>query len=318
VRVGVSDPVNGNLNVNANRNGGGAQTRDRVPRVRVNADTDTGTADTDTDETKDQVYELDDYENVDKHVAKFLKRIYGVDKVDAYGRLLWKDHMAPDESWDGGFRDSSLFTYGEVLPLGVSKLMDPNNLDILNATVLFDIGCGRGRLAAQCFQQYRNLRYVLGIEKSEFRFQKCKDVAKKLHLSFLEAPEAEEEAEAEAEEGPFIVRNTDTRSLATTPSSRTLEFRHGDVADLVHVTQAMNPEVVVFNVCHKPELIKHFETFFQALNPGTRVASYENLAEVWTSQIKSEPPFTQINPGEKFYTTWERNEGHQFYLWKKI
>jgi len=273
-----------------------------------------GSASSDSTQSSRQIYELDDYEGVPAHVAIFLKRLYGVDKVDQYGRLLWKDETAEEEEWDGSHEgsDPSLFTYGEVLPQGTAALA--KELDIMNATVVFEVGCGRGRLAAQLFQQYPHLKYVLGIEKSDFRFNKCLEAASKLHLTFLEPVDQKSEGE-----GPFIVRKAQGRALATTPERRTLEFRKGDVISLVHVAQAMAPDVVIFNVCHKPELINYFKPFFDALNPGTRIVTYEDLGNLWKTYIDAnDQAYVRLSPGSRFYTTWERNDGHEFYLWQKI
>mmetsp|Transcript_32326 Transcript_32326/g.54791 ORF Transcript_32326/g.54791 Transcript_32326/m.54791 type:complete len:190 (-) Transcript_32326:253-822(-) len=186
-------------------------------------------------------------------------------------------------------------------------------LDIMNCSVVFEVGCGRGRMATQIFQSYPHIKYVLGVEKSDFRFGLCEEAASKLHLSFLEKRPGESEAE-----GPMIVRKTPERLLATTPMARTLEFRKGDIADLVHVTQAMNPAIVLFNVCHNPELLLHFKSFFQALKSGTRIVTYENLFTLWRDGIEENPPFEAINIGDRFFTTWERNEGHDFYMWRKL
>eukprot|EP00466_Bigelowiella_natans_P007894 jgi/Bigna1/131921/aug1.15_g6629 len=224
------------------------------------------------DSSQQQYYELDDYGDLDSPVKTFLQRIYGVDKVDAYGRLLWKDFMAEGEIWNGnadnGENHPSLFTYGEVLPESVPSLME--KLDIVST-----------------FLELKNLIFVLVFVRRQLQ-------------------------------RPMIVRKTPERLLATTPMARTLEFRKGDIADLVHVTQAMNPAIVLFNVCHNPELLLHFKSFFQALKSGTRIVTYENLFTLWRDEIEENPPFEAINIGDRFFTTWERNEGHDFYMWRKL
>ncbi|GAB5373529.1 hypothetical protein AAMO2058_001760200 [Amorphochlora amoebiformis] len=133
-----------------------------------------------------------------------------------------------------------------------------------------------------------------------------------MHLSFLEPENPGQEPE-----GPFIVRKTPSRTLATTPSARTLEFRLTDIVDILHVVHAMLPEVVIFNVCHAPELIAHFQPFFEALPSGCRIVTYEDLETLWNDVIKTPFPFQKITQESRFYTTWDRNDGHQFYLWKK-
>ena len=50
--------------------------------------------------------------------------------------------------------------FGEVLPDGVSKMLDSDHLDASNATVLYDLGMGCGRLCMQAFLEYPNLDLV--------------------------------------------------------------------------------------------------------------------------------------------------------------
>lgn len=61
--------------------------------------------------------------------------------------------------------------YGELLPRGVNKALGPGRLGAHNASVLFDLGMGTGKVAIQSFIQFRNLTYVYGVELSEGRYK---------------------------------------------------------------------------------------------------------------------------------------------------
>ena len=61
--------------------------------------------------------------------------------------------------------------YGELLPRGVNKALGSDRLDACNASVLFDLGMGTGKVAIQSFVQFRNLTYVYGVELSEGRYK---------------------------------------------------------------------------------------------------------------------------------------------------
>jgi len=73
--------------------------------------------------------------------------------------------------------------YGEILPEGVMKLMDPEYLNANEAKVLLDIGSGRGRVIIQCFEQFK-LERAIGVEISQDRFKACK-VACERYYSYL-------------------------------------------------------------------------------------------------------------------------------------
>jgi SAM-dependent methyltransferase len=47
----------------------------------------------------------------------------------------------------------------------------PSRLDIGNASVVFDLGMGTGKILIQAFLQFRNLRYIFGIELSSGRYK---------------------------------------------------------------------------------------------------------------------------------------------------
>ena len=66
-------------------------------------------------------------------------------------------------------RTASSYLFGEVLPAGVSKMLDDEHLDAASARVMFDLGMGCGRLCLQAFLQYPNLSEVVGVELSSSR-----------------------------------------------------------------------------------------------------------------------------------------------------
>jgi hypothetical protein len=61
--------------------------------------------------------------------------------------------------------------YGELLPRGANKAFGPKRLSAQDASVLFDLGMGTGKIAIQAFLQFRNLKYVYGVELSTGRYK---------------------------------------------------------------------------------------------------------------------------------------------------
>lgn len=91
-----------------------------------------------------------------------------------YGRswgLLGDSKTSEEDEYAKAMQASLLF--GEVLPEGVSKLLDVTHLNASNATVLVDLGCGMGKLILQAFLQYTNLTLVVGIELCTSRFKQA-------------------------------------------------------------------------------------------------------------------------------------------------
>lgn len=55
-----------------------------------------------------------------------------------------------------------------------SQAFGDDHLAAANASVLFDLGMGAGKVAVQAFVQFRNLKYVYGVELSLGRYKYVK------------------------------------------------------------------------------------------------------------------------------------------------
>lgn len=55
--------------------------------------------------------------------------------------------------------------------LNTSQAFGSDRLDTANASVLFDLGMGTGKILIQAFLQFKNLRYIFGIELSSGRYK---------------------------------------------------------------------------------------------------------------------------------------------------
>lgn len=53
----------------------------------------------------------------------------------------------------------------------LSQAFGPKRLDAARAEVLFDMGMGCGKVVVQAFLQFRNLKYVYGVELSLGRYK---------------------------------------------------------------------------------------------------------------------------------------------------
>jgi hypothetical protein len=88
---------------------------------------------------------------------------------------------SPDYLDDEDFKrfDKSKPTFGEVLPAGVNKLATKDQLNLGDASVVFDLGCGHGRLIFQLFLQFVNIQYAVGVELSEKRYTITRNALKR-------------------------------------------------------------------------------------------------------------------------------------------
>ena len=53
----------------------------------------------------------------------------------------------------------------------IAQAFGSDRLDTGNASVLFDPGMGTGKILIQAFLQFKNLRYIFGIELSSGRYK---------------------------------------------------------------------------------------------------------------------------------------------------
>jgi hypothetical protein len=54
------------------------------------------------------------------------------------------------------------------------------------------------------------------------------------------------------------------------------------------------------------------------LKAGARVLTYEDILVKWPTTRKTPFPFREMNPGDKYLTTWQPVEGHSFFMWLKV
>mmetsp|Transcript_31906 Transcript_31906/g.51797 ORF Transcript_31906/g.51797 Transcript_31906/m.51797 type:complete len:475 (+) Transcript_31906:90-1514(+) len=93
---------------------------------------------------------------------------------EVYSCVEPADKRAREVDRTAASRAGTQLTYGEISPYGVEVMMDSFHMNARQATAMVDIGCGAGKLAIQCFEQFPNLKHVIGIEISRDRFRLCR------------------------------------------------------------------------------------------------------------------------------------------------
>eukprot|EP00954_Amorphochlora_amoebiformis_P018252 1324789-Amorphochlora_amoeboformis.AAC.1 len=205
--------------------------------------------------------------------------------------------------------------------LGVKKMMGKAYLNADDAKVLLDIGCGRGRLAIQCFDEYDFSR-VIGVEVSVKRFNVCcaaltryEAYCKKNGRTLYREVNVKSGLK-ECTQNRISTEYIAKKSFGTlTMRKRRLEFYRQDIGQLKMLILEANPTIVTMDVAFS-KVPNAIADVLDSLAPGTRVLSYENLKLKWPKS--KEFPFSEHHKSIKYKTSWSPDPGYHFYFWKKM
>eukprot|EP01083_Nonionella_stella_P082632 228120_1 len=201
--------------------------------------------------------------------------------------------------------------YGEIMPRGISKLLDGDHLNCNNARVLCDLGMGFGKLILQAFIEFPHLTEVIGIELSSSRFQ----IACKNARSFSEwRPSVRVTVD---EEHVFELAeqiDMDDGSVC----DRVLKLYEGDIFDFPSTAAKADIVIMAISVPHQRSFPKVCH-FLSRLSVSARIATYLDIASIHaTSAIRF--PFRQLEinhpSSDRFATSWAKN-GFHFLLWER-
>jgi len=231
--------------------------------------------------------------------------------------------------------DSSL-CFGEVLPEGVSKMLDKDHLHASSAKVLYDLGMGLGKLAMQAFLEYPNLDKVVGMELAYSRCEKGKSALAQL----AEITPSEDTSWKLTKLGDGTFKLTETRTISDKHESlhsdskvvykpqinpqsqekkivreRLLEFRRGN---LFQATDCKDADIIVCETKIRPSKFKELCLLLNSVKKGARILTYEDLDEVYRV-AKVEMPWRRLSsntPDDLFPATWSA-QGTHFHLFEK-
>jgi len=198
--------------------------------------------------------------------------------------------------------------YGELLPIGVTKLMNQYHLRAGSAKTLMDLGMGTGKLVIQAFLQYPNLTRVSGIELSESRY----GIAEKAVLELARCMGWEVETN---EPGRVVRVSTPPGCGGALP--RCLEVRHGNMWTAQKVGLA---DVLVMHTDLTETSVTHLRQLIDKLKVGCRFVTYQDLTPYW--RRSKAPPFEQVSENlddsDTFLTSWSSSKGYHLFCWEKI
>lgn len=199
-------------------------------------------------------------------------------------------------------QSGSSLLYGEVLPQGVSSMLNKQHLAADHSRTMYDLGMGTGKMTLQAFLQFPNLRRVVGIELAHSRYELAERSLTTLVEFFPDVFSL-----------VFLTKGEKV-CLRTRNSERILEYRR---ADLFRIGNINDADIVVLQTDFPPVSYPHLCKFVHALPQGTRLLTYLNLARIWDA-AQNPFPFTRYALGSRFLTSWsDKDTGHLFFLWRK-
>jgi hypothetical protein len=264
------------------------------------------------------------------HLVEIINSCYELKETEKGQKITGHTCLQKDEEEIAKAANASL-CFGEVLPQGAFKLFDKDHLDLANATTVFDLGSGLGKLTLLAFLMYPNLKQVVGVELSPSRCEKSFDAMSKASwycaIHHNKNGDVTYELNTDPKRGIELmeirsngVRNT-RQSSKMNKSTRSYFSCCGD---LFKMKEAWTADVVICETKFPEEIFPQLCEFMDKLAVGTRLVTFEDLEEIHQKLYGNTSNFHfmrfPINASiyDKFFTSWAPVFGHRFHLWKKV
>jgi hypothetical protein len=188
--------------------------------------------------------------------------------------------------------------YGELATSAVVKLLSGRYCDAAQATTLYELGMGTGRLALQAFLTCPTLSTVVGVELSGERYR----------IAARAAAKAAARHGFTCTEEPARIEVVDERSA----DPRRLVFVHGDLFDVP--IDALRQAQIVLLLTHVPGHEARVDAMVNALPPGTRLATGHDLAARPGVRVQPIPAGRPWHDG--FATSFSPN--YYYYVFRRV
>lgn len=245
-----------------------------------------------------------------------------------------------DEDYDVAATTDASLLYGEVLPIGVVRMLDNSHLRAHAARRLFDLGMGTGKLCMQAWLMYTNLVEVHGIELAPSRYVAAETAALRLvarsgrRYRIHKLVRGREVAVCE-DAGPHInsddladasIREVHTRCVSCAGPSRcrVLHLRCGNLFDITP-SELRRADIIVMETDLPDASHPRICRFVAMCKRRARLLTYLNLRAIWPQN--EHPAFmpcplrqvaSNVSLTDRFATSWAFQTGHHFFLWKCI
>lgn len=213
--------------------------------------------------------------------------------------------------------------YGELLPRGANKALGHKRLEAESGETLFDLGMGTGKILLQAFLQFRNLRYIYGVELSAGRYQLAEEAALRM-VDLL----GHENYHVHMSSGKFIMVTEAVKISASSDANvlngqeeeeymeRVLHFQCGNMFDLKEIDLA---DIVMMETDVPADLYPNLQTLLLQMKDHARILTYFDMRRIFET---GPLPFKQMDINkhlsDRYPTSWSVQRGHHFYLWNKV
>ena len=210
------------------------------------------------------------------------------------------------------------YTFGEVLPAGVEKLLDAHHLNAATASVVYELGLGFGRLALQVALQWPHLKAIIGAELHPVRAQACFLALRNFALMHADRCRIAFSPPAEDFQPPahFLPSRAQSVSVRFDHTDRRISFRRQNLFDLLPETVAQ-ADIIIAAVALTPLTRTYFCKTISKMRTGARILTYESL-ELLFLNADLFMPFVPIAPCETYAVSWSPTFGHGFCLYVKM
>lgn len=216
---------------------------------------------------------------------------------------------------DNATNNRSSLLFGELAPMGVTKMFDQEHLRAGSCKTLYDLGMGCGKLILQAFEQFPTLEHVVGVELSESRY----GLALKNFNSFVRATSNVKIDKTKTNKRRMVINATHTMKDGS-EKIREMEIEKGNMWAR---TDAFEADIVVMETQIPGSSHQTLCNFLHGMKSGARLLTYENVEEIYGNQKGEFPipcPFDRLPNNDfedRFFTSWAQKRGHRFHLWER-
>lgn len=199
--------------------------------------------------------------------------------------------------------------YGEILPDGISTMLDSKHLHgkFKTTKTIVELGMGIGKGVIQIFYEFENVTSVIGIEMSKIRYQTAVNA-----LSALVSRGAPDQF--------TVLIKTPRRFYVQWKKQngrrrRYIDLRQGDcLADTEIWSQG---DAFIFNVKIPESRFIDLCWCTRFMKKGTRICAYMDLNDV-SKKVHMPIRLKEFAEEDRYLTSWAKTSGHHFYSFLRL
>ena len=221
--------------------------------------------------------------------------------------------------------------YGELLPIGLDKALDPNHLDASRCKTLLELGSGIGKLAIQVFLQFQQITFVYGCEIFRKRYLNNVDAVLKLvelhpsqfsivqqdsnSIKLQEFLKGEDKDEDKGIEDLLFDEKNET--MSNLKNKRELHIEEQSLLN-IDTSLLQKADIIILEAeipaCKHQELLN----LIQHMHVEARILTYLNLYDLWNKVKFNEIDGVEINDSVINNDSKSSNCTYDNFPWKQL